>query len=118
MAINIIAGNLLNVACDAIVNPANISLFPMNELCAAIHKSAGPELEEACNVLGKHQETETVITSAFNLKNCKHIIHACGPSPYNDSFSDNKKLEKIIARANENVSTCAGVLHFRSNLRD
>ena len=97
MAINIIVGNLLNVACDAIVNPANVSLLPMNELCAAIHKSAGPELDEACSVLDKHQETEAVITSAFNLTNCQHIIHACGSLPYNDSFLDNEKLEKTYA---------------------
>jgi O-acetyl-ADP-ribose deacetylase (regulator of RNase III) len=77
--LKIIQENIFNIQVDAIVNPANTSLLRGGGLCGLIHKYAGTELEVYCKQLGSQNFGQAVITPSFNLKNCAHIIHACGP---------------------------------------
>lgn len=77
--IYVVRDNILNTKVDAIVNPANVSLLAGSGLCGVIHKHAGPELETDCKILGQQEYGNAVITKAYSLPNCEHIIHACGP---------------------------------------
>lgn len=63
---------------DAVVNAANAELAPGGGVAGAIHKSAGPQLHEACRPLAPIKPGEAVITAAFNLPN-DYVIHVLGP---------------------------------------
>ncbi|MGM0499500.1 MAG: macro domain-containing protein [Bacillota bacterium] len=63
---------------EAVVNAANAQLKTGGGVAGAIHRAAGPKLEEACRDLAPIQVGEAVITSAFNLPN-KYVIHTLGP---------------------------------------
>lgn len=78
--------SLVNESCadqfvDAVVNAANSDLWAGGGICGVIFNKAGiTELESACSLFDTPLEDGTaVITSAFNMKNAKYIIHAVGP---------------------------------------
>lgn len=78
MTIKVIRADITTLAVGAIVNSANPSLIAGGGVCGAIHKAAGPELEEACRKLGRCDAGSAVITPAFRLPS-KFVIHAVGP---------------------------------------
>ncbi len=63
---------------DAIVNAANAELRIGGGVAGAIHRAAGPGLEEECRPLAPIRPGEAVITGAHNLPN-RHVIHCLGP---------------------------------------
>lgn len=63
---------------DAVVNAANAELRPGGGVAGAIHRAAGPQLDEACRPLAPIQPGQAVITEAFDLPN-RHVIHCLGP---------------------------------------
>ena len=63
---------------DAIVNAANAWLKPGGGVAGAIHRAAGPGLEEECRPLAPIKPGEAVITGGHNLPN-RHVIHCLGP---------------------------------------
>lgn len=77
---------LLNASCadqkvDAVVNAANSGLWAGGGICGVIFQKAGlKQLTEACSAYKTPlNDGDAVITSAFNMTNAKHIIHAVGP---------------------------------------
>lgn len=62
----------------AVVNAANAQLRIGGGVAGAIHRAAGPELEEACAPLAPIRPGEAVITPAFRLPN-EFVIHCLGP---------------------------------------
>lgn len=70
--------DITTLTVDAIVNAANEDLLPGGGVSGAIHKAAGPELEEACRRIGYCPTGEAKITSAFNLPS-RFVVHAVGP---------------------------------------
>jgi O-acetyl-ADP-ribose deacetylase (regulator of RNase III) len=63
---------------DAIVNAANARLRRGGGVAGAIHRAAGPGLEQECLPLAPIKPGEAVITGGYNLPN-RHVIHCLGP---------------------------------------
>ncbi|MFO7852618.1 MAG: macro domain-containing protein [Bacteroidota bacterium] len=62
----------------AIVNAANAQLRIGGGVAGAIHRAAGPALEEECRPYAPINPGEAVITGAHKLPN-KYVIHCLGP---------------------------------------
>lgn len=62
----------------AVVNAANAQLKPGGGVAGALHRAAGPGLEEECRPLAPIRPGEAVITGGHNLPN-SYVIHCLGP---------------------------------------
>ncbi|OPL08650.1 MAG: RNase III inhibitor [Firmicutes bacterium ML8_F2] len=72
---------------DAVVNAANAQLRIGGGVAGAIHRAAGPALEEECRPLAPIKPGQAVITSGHNLPN-RYVIHCLGPVYGRDEPSD------------------------------
>ena len=62
----------------AIVNAANAELRSGGGVAGAIHRAAGPGLEDEARALAPIRPGEAVITGGHDLPN-RHVIHTLGP---------------------------------------
>lgn len=81
----------------AIVNAANAMLRRGGGVAGAIHRAAGPALEEECRHLAPLKPGEAVITSGHKLPN-RYVIHCLGPV-----FGIDKPEEKLLADCYRNA---------------
>jgi len=124
--LELIRGDITELAVDAIVNAANSSLRGGGGVDGAIHQAAGPKLLEECLKIKERQDGcppgEAVITSGANLK-VKFIIHAVGPVWEGGNASEDEVLAKayknsLVLAVSNSVETIAfpnistGVYHF------
>lgn len=72
---------------DAVVNAANAQLRIGGGVAGAIHRAAGPGLEEETRPLAPIDPGEAVITSGHDLPN-PHVIHCLGPVYGRDQPAD------------------------------
>jgi O-acetyl-ADP-ribose deacetylase (regulator of RNase III) len=80
--ITCVAGNIVTIGTDVIVNAANSKLREGAGVCGAIFKAAGStELQKACDQHGHCPTGSAVITQSFRISQhgTKHIVHAVGP---------------------------------------
>ncbi len=79
MKLELIKGDITNQPdLGAVVNAANSQLAPGGGVAGAIHRAAGPALDEACRPLPPISPGQAVITPAFELPN-QYVIHVLGP---------------------------------------
>ena len=75
----------------AVVNAANAWLKPGGGVAGAIHRAAGPSLEEECRPLAPIKPGQAVITGGHSLPN-KYVIHCLGPR-----WGIDKPEDKLLA---------------------
>lgn len=78
MGLEVVTGDITQLAVDAIVNAANEQLTPGGGVCGAIHRAAGPELAQACAEIGGCPTGQARLTPGFGLP-ARWVIHAVGP---------------------------------------
>ena len=89
---------------EAIVNAANAELRIGGGVAGAIHRAAGPGLEEEAAPLGPIEPGDAVITSGQNLPN-DYVIHVLGPVYGRDEPAEEllaKCYQEALALADEN----------------
>lgn len=82
MPIELIRGDITEIAVDAIVNAANSSLLGGGGVDGAIHRRGGPAILEECKRIRDRQggcpTGEAVITTGGKLP-ARYVIHTVGP---------------------------------------
>jgi len=76
--IELIQGDLTELAVDAVVNAANAQLILGAGVAGAIRSKGGPSIQEECDRIGGTSVGQAVVTGAGNLK-ARYVIHAVGP---------------------------------------
>ncbi len=76
--IEAVEGDITAETVDAIVNAANTSLARGGGVCGAIFAAVGPELDDACAVLGGCATGDAKATPGFALP-ARFVIHTVGP---------------------------------------
>ena len=79
MPLQIIRQDITLIKCDAVVNPTDRWLSGGGGADAAIHDAAGKNLDLHCEEIGSLSVGEAIITPAYDMPYCKHIIHVVGP---------------------------------------
>ncbi|KZX71221.1 RNase III inhibitor [Alcanivorax sp. HI0033] len=88
VTVETVQGDIANQSdLDAIVNAANAELRIGGGVAGAIHRAAGPGLEQECIPLGPIRPGDAVISAGHNLPNA-HVIHCLGPVYGRDEPSD------------------------------
>ncbi len=98
VTVECISGNIAGQNdITAVVNAANAQLRIGGGVAGALHKAAGPGLEEECRPLAPIKPGEAVITGGHNLPN-RHVIHCLGPV-----YGKDRPEDKLLADCYRNA---------------
>ena len=94
--VELVQGDITDLATDAIVNAANESLQLGGGVAGAIRRRGGPTIQRECDDIGGTPVGTAVRTSGGNLK-ARYVIHAVGPR-WGEGDED-QKLAKAVRSA-------------------
>lgn len=98
ISIECVVGDIAaQVDMAAVVNAANAQLRTGGGVAGALHRAAGPGLEEECRPLAPIKPGEAVITGAHHLPN-EYVIHCLGPV-----YGVDKPEAELLAACYRNV---------------
>ena len=107
--IECIMGNIASQSdMTAVVNAANAQLRMGGGVAGALHRAAGPGLEEECRPMAPIKPGEAVITGAHNLPN-RFVIHCLGPV-----YGVDKPEDLLLANCYRNALQLAEEHHIDS----
>jgi O-acetyl-ADP-ribose deacetylase (regulator of RNase III) len=92
--LEMVKGDITELAHDAIVNAANFQLVLGAGVAGAIRRKGGPEIQKQCDKIGGTFVGGAVTTTGGNLK-AKYVIHAVGPV-MGEGDEDNKLRNATI----------------------
>lgn len=94
VVIELVQGDITDLATDAIVNAANESLQMGGGVAGAIRRRGGPAIQRECDNIGGTSVGNAVITTGGNLK-ARYVIHAVGPR-WGEGDEDRKLGQAVL----------------------
>lgn len=88
--IRVLKGDITTAKVDVIVNAANRELIPGGGVDGAIHRTAGPQLEQEAKAYSPLEIGKVVITSGYGLPS-SYVMHVVGPKWYEYSLKEEAK---------------------------
>lgn len=100
--IQIVKGDITEMAVDAIVNAANTDLMLGAGVAGAIRRKGGPTIQQECNQLGPVSLGEAATTTGGSLK-ARYVIHAASMQLGGRTNADSLRLStrNCLRRAEE-----------------
>jgi O-acetyl-ADP-ribose deacetylase (regulator of RNase III) len=80
ISVEVIQGDIADIAADAIVNAANSDLWMGSGVAGAIKRKGGRVIEQEAMAQGPIRPGEAVITTGGDLR-ASHVIHCAGMAP-------------------------------------
>ncbi len=106
----VVEGDITAQSVDAIVNAANESLQDGGGVNGAIHRIAGPALNDACAKLGGCLPGQAKVTGGFDLP-ARWVVHTVGPV-YKEQAGDD--ADRLLGTAYVNALIAAAEVGARS----
>jgi len=100
VSVEVVQGDITQIAVDAIVNAANEGLRGGGGVDGAIHRAGGPAIMKECIRLGGCPTGDAKATTAGDLP-ARHVIHAVGPVWHGGGRGEDDLLASAYRRSVE-----------------